>query len=118
MRKIDALLNEYGVSHQTKLNIAIHYICVPVIFLSLIGLLASIPVPEAITGMLPASLAPFEHFGTIVIILCLIYYLRLSLVLFFNMLVHSARALFAILQIHLLQKTRLRNNMVEIVPII
>lgn len=103
MRKIDALLNEYGVSHQTKLNIAIHYICVPVIFLSLIGLLASIPVPEAITGMLPASLAPFVHFGTIVIILGLIYYLRLSLVLFFSMLVFSALVLFVIHQIDLLQ---------------
>ncbi len=68
MRKIDTLLAEYAVSHQTKLNIAIHYICVPLIFFSLIGLLASIPIPNVITNTLPVFLMPYAHLGTIVLI--------------------------------------------------
>lgn len=103
MRKIDALLSEYAVSHQTKLNIAIHYVCVPLIFFSLIGLLASIPVPDAIRAVFPDVLAPYIHFGTLVIVLGLIYYLRLSLVLFIGMLVFSAIVLLTIDQISLLQ---------------
>ena len=103
MRKIDALLDEYAVSHQTKLNIAIHYVCVPLIFFSLIGLLASIPMPESIGGIFPVALAPYAHFGTLVILLGLIYYLRLSIVLFLSMLVFSAIVLFSIHQIAVLQ---------------
>tara|TARA_R110000868_G_scaffold4211_2_gene26424 strand:- start:30927 stop:31412 length:486 start_codon:yes stop_codon:yes gene_type:complete len=89
MRKIDSLLSEYGESHQTKLNRKIHYICVPLIFFSLIGLLASIPVPESISSLFPKALVPYMHLGTLVIILGLLYYLRLSKVLFIGMLLFS-----------------------------
>ena len=73
------------------------------IFFSLIGLLASIPVPEAIRAVFPHVLVPYIHFGTLVIVLGLIYYLRLSLVLFIGMLVFSAIVLLTIDQISLLQ---------------
>lgn len=96
MRTIDSLLSEYAESHQKKLNIAIHYICVPLIFFSLIGLLAAIPMPNSITNALPVSVLPYAHFGTVVIILGLIYYLRLSTVLFIGMLIFSAIVLFLI----------------------
>lgn len=96
MRKIDSLLAEYAVSHQTKLNIAIHYICVPLIFFSLIGLLASIPIPNVITNALPAFLVPYAHFGTLVIIFGLFYYLKLSKALFFGMLLFSTVVLLTI----------------------
>lgn len=43
MRRIDELLSEYGESHQNHTNKAIHWICVPLIFFSIVGLLASIP---------------------------------------------------------------------------
>ncbi|APY01041.1 Mpo1 family 2-hydroxy fatty acid dioxygenase [Lacinutrix venerupis] len=96
MRTIDSLLSEYAESHQKKLNIAIHYICVPLIFFSLIGLLAAIPMPNSITSALPVSVLPYAHFGTVVIVLGLIYYLRLSTVLFIGMLIFSAIVLFLI----------------------
>nr|WP_255405208.1 Mpo1-like protein [Tenacibaculum sp. MAR_2010_89] len=32
MRKIESLLEEYAVSHQTTFNKKIHYVCVPLIF--------------------------------------------------------------------------------------
>lgn len=96
MRKIDTLLAEYAVSHQTKLNIAIHYICVPLIFFSLIGLLASIPIPNVITNALPTFLVPYAHFGTLVIIFGLFYYLKLSKALFLGMLLFSTVVLLTI----------------------
>jgi len=99
MRVIDSLLIEYGESHQTKLNIAIHYICVPLIFFSLMGLLASIPMPEALTKALPNAVVPYTHLGTVVIFFGLLYYLRLSFVLFIGMLLFSALVLFGIQQI-------------------
>ena len=37
MKKIDALLNEYGESHQNKTNKLIHWLCVPLIFFSIVG---------------------------------------------------------------------------------
>ena len=53
MRKIDQLLTEYGESHQNATNKAIHWICVPLIFFSVIGLIASIP-----SGMVQSVLGP------------------------------------------------------------
>ncbi len=45
MRRIDALLREYGVSHQNKTNIIIHAIAVPSIFFVTLALVWSIPTP-------------------------------------------------------------------------
>lgn len=43
MRTLDQWFAEYAVSHQNPTNKAIHYICVPAIFFSIVGLLMSIP---------------------------------------------------------------------------
>ncbi len=96
MRKIDLLLNEYGESHQTKLNKIIHYFCVPTIVLSVIGLLAAIPTPNFITNLFPSGLYSYAHFGTIILLLTLVYYLRLSFILFLVMLAYSFAILFII----------------------
>ena len=45
MRSIHDWLNEYGESHQNPINKMIHWICVPLIMLSLMGLLWTIPTP-------------------------------------------------------------------------
>jgi uncharacterized membrane protein YGL010W len=42
-RKIDQLLSEYGESHQNATNKLIHWICVPAIMFSLLGILYTIP---------------------------------------------------------------------------
>lgn len=99
-RKIDFLLDEYGESHQTSFNQKIHFICVPAIFLSLIGLLATI----SITDLFDISdqqgfssfFLNFAHIGSLVILFGLIYYLRLSFALFIGMLVFSLIVLFVI----------------------
>lgn len=43
---LEQWFSEYGVSHQNKVNIKIHKVCVPLITWSLIGMLWTIPVPE------------------------------------------------------------------------
>ena len=42
-KSIHEWLSEYGESHQNPTNKKIHWICVPLIMLSLMGLLSSIP---------------------------------------------------------------------------
>ena len=42
MKPIQNWLDEYAESHQNPANIKIHWICVPLIMLSIIGLLANI----------------------------------------------------------------------------
>ncbi|HMZ49312.1 MAG TPA: DUF962 domain-containing protein, partial [Flavobacteriales bacterium] len=44
-RSIQQWLDEYGESHQNGTNELIHWICVPVIFFTVIGFFASIPSP-------------------------------------------------------------------------
>lgn len=43
MKTAQEYFDEYAESHQNKTNQRIHYICVPLIFFSVIGLLMSIP---------------------------------------------------------------------------
>ncbi len=88
MRTAQQWFDEYGESHQDPLNKLIHYICVPAIFFSIIGLLASIPT-GSIFSFLPASIAPYGHFGTVLILVGLIFYLRMSIPIFIGMLLIS-----------------------------
>lgn len=85
MKTLDQWFEEYAVSHQNETNQLIHYICVPAIFFSLIGLLMSIP-----TGFLKNLLGlenPFiENWGTVFLVFALIFYLRLSLSMFIKIL--------------------------------
>jgi len=77
MRRIDELLAEYGESHQNATNKAIHWICVPLIFFSVVGLIASIP-----SGPIQALLGegnPYANWATVVLVLVTVYYVTLSI---------------------------------------
>jgi uncharacterized membrane protein YGL010W len=79
MRRIDQLLAEYGESHQNATNKAIHWICVPLIFFSVIGLVWSIP-----NGLVQSWLGqgnPYANWATLVLIIVLVYYVTLSFTL-------------------------------------
>ena len=73
MAALTSLLAEYGESHQNPTNKLVHWVCVPLIMFSLLGLLWSLPVPAPIR-----SLSPWLNWGTLVMALALLYYLRLS----------------------------------------
>ena len=99
MRKIDTLLNEYGESHQNKTNKLIHWICVPAIFFSIVGLVWSIPLgplKSIVLGFLHASIEGFQYVNWATITLCfiLIYYIYLSIKLTFGMAVFSIGCLY------------------------
>lgn len=82
-RKIDALLTEYGESHQNKTNKAIHWICIPLIFFSIFGLIRCIPTPAFFDPI------PYLNWASIILVLALAYYLILSFPLFLGFLVWS-----------------------------
>ena len=71
-RKVDTLLEEYGSSHQNKLNKTIHWICVPIIFFTIFGLVRSIPTPYIFNKI------PYLSWASIVLVFALIYYFTLS----------------------------------------
>lgn len=79
-------LDEYGESHRHPVNKRIHWVCVPAIVFSLVGLLASLPTPlQAFNG--------YAHWGSLALVLACLYYLVLSRSLFVGMLIVSALAL-------------------------
>jgi len=73
MRSVADWFGEYGASHANPTNKLLHWVCVPVIVLSIMGLLWSIPVPEAF-----AAVSPWLNWATLAALLALIYYLALS----------------------------------------
>jgi len=85
-KTIDQWLNEYGQSHQNRINKMIHWLCVPLIMLSLIGLLSSIPY----SYVLEVNNNSFSINTAILFLFFVsIYYFKLSKTLFFGMLLIS-----------------------------
>ena len=66
-------LDEYGESHRNPINKTVHWICVPLILISLIGLLWSIPVPHVF-----AETSPLLNWGVLLLIAALLYYYVLA----------------------------------------
>ncbi len=77
MRTLDQWFSEYAVSHQNETNQLIHYICVPAIFFSIVGLLMSIP-PGPLTAIFPMYIPFLENWAVVALILVLLFYMRLS----------------------------------------
>ncbi len=74
MKKIDQLFVEYGASHRNHTNKSIHWVCVPLIFWSIMGFISLIPTPHfclAYYGCI--SIATISA-----IVLVSIFYFRLS----------------------------------------
>lgn len=93
MRKIDRLLSEYGESHQNPTNKLIHWVCVPLIFLSIVGLIWDIP-----SGGLEYVLGsgPFNNWATIVLFITILYYLTISFSLAMGLAVFAVACLWII----------------------
>lgn len=88
MRTLEQWFEEYGETHQTKFNKQVHFICVPSIFFSTIGLLSCVPL-SFMQPFLPDLLAPLAHLGSVLIVGGLIFYLRLSLPIALGMFILS-----------------------------
>jgi len=85
MKTAQEYFDEYAVSHQNETNQAIHYICVPLIFFSVIGLLMSIPTTllENTFGLQNPIL---ENWAVIIGVIISFFYLRLGFWYFTEML--------------------------------
>lgn len=83
MKTITDWLNEYGESHQNPTNKRVHWICVPTIFFSVVGLLYSIKLGVPITPTLTLNMA------MVALALAVLYYFRLSPALSAGMLLFS-----------------------------
>ena len=79
----------FAVSHQNILNKKIHFVCVPVIYYSIIGLLMAIP-NQILKETLRINLPIVENWAAIVAFMVLLFYLQLSLKIFIRMLLFTA----------------------------
>lgn len=82
MKSIHQWLSEYGESHQNHTNKTIHWICVPAIFFSIIGLLYGIKLPLVIAGIQ-------LNVAIIVLAVVTIYYITLSKTLWIGLLLFA-----------------------------
>ncbi|MFT7461226.1 MAG: YGL010W-like membrane protein [Planctomycetota bacterium] len=85
MKTIEQWLDEYNESHQNRINKILHWICVPLIMLSLLGLLWSVSIPVGIDN-LSFSL----NWAIVLMVFALIYYFLISPKLTLGMLLVSA----------------------------
>lgn len=86
MKTAQQWFDEYSISHQNETNKLIHYICVPVIFFSVMGLLMSIPT-KFLKEMIGLYNPLIENWAFVIgIFISLFFYLRLGFWYFIQML--------------------------------
>lgn len=79
MKNINNWLDEYGESHKNETNKTIHWICVPAIFFSIVGLFYCIKLPLQLTPVLRLNVA------MILVALVIVYYISLSKTIWIGM---------------------------------
>jgi|ERR1700761_1675069 len=94
MKSIQQWLDEYGVSHQNQANKTIHFVCVPMIFFTIVGLLYCIKLPEFLGIRITVA-----H---IVLIGVAVYYFTLSVPLAFGIILY---AFICIMLCHLIEQS-------------
>ena len=77
MRDLSTFLHDYGDSHRHPVNQWVHIFCVPAIFVSTLGLFWLIPVGQWLG--LEGAAAYWVNGGTLLAVLCMPFYLRLSM---------------------------------------
>jgi uncharacterized membrane protein YGL010W len=77
MRTLQSYFEEYAISHQNPTNKLIHYLCVPAIFFSIVGLIMAIP-SQFLSGI-TNGFAPFiENYAFLFLVFVVLFYFRLS----------------------------------------
>jgi uncharacterized membrane protein YGL010W len=76
MRSQQAFLDEYRRTHRNPTNVAIHAICVPVIFFASVGMLWTLPLGRWLG--LGGGLAPWVNGATVAALPLLVFYAGLS----------------------------------------
>jgi len=87
MRTIYQWLDEYGESHKNETNKTIHWICVPAIFFTIVGLFYCIKLPFQLTPSLHLNVA------MILVLAVTLYYFFLSRTIWIGMLLFGVLCL-------------------------
>ena len=88
MKTLKQWFDEYAVSHQNPKNKSIHYICVPAIFFSIVGLLMSIP-NLILANLFSLNLPIVENWAFVFLLFALVFYIRLSVGMAFKIALFS-----------------------------
>jgi uncharacterized membrane protein YGL010W len=84
MKTLEQWFIEYAISHQNPTNKAIHYVCVPAIFFSVIGMLMCVGI-----NILHLNIPILENLAFPILILVLGFYYRISISMALKMTVFS-----------------------------
>lgn len=74
MKTTDQWLAEYAHNHCDATNKVVHWICVPIIVVSVVGLMWSLPVPATFRDASPAL-----NWGTVFLLAAVVYYFIMSI---------------------------------------
>ena len=72
LRRIDELFSEYAESHRNPINLLVHWLCVPVIYWTVLALLVALPFPDVL------RILPGLDWGVIGAAIVVLYVLTLS----------------------------------------
>jgi uncharacterized membrane protein YGL010W len=92
MKSLQQWFDEYAESHQNSSNQVIHFVCVPVIFFSIIGMLMSIN-SDVIANILKLKSPILENWAAFVVFFLMFYYIILSFSTFIKMFLFSVTCL-------------------------
>ena len=93
MSAAQALLDEYGESHKNPTNKAIHWVCVPLIYWSTVGLFWSVP-SGPLADLLSGPVGAYANWASVGVFLSLIWFFRMSVSLGAGLTLWSALMLF------------------------
>lgn len=74
MRTLNQWFDEYAESHQNATNKQLHYVCVPAIYMSIIGILMSIKITY-----FNLNIPIIENLAFVILIFVVIFYFRISM---------------------------------------
>jgi len=101
IRTVDTLFDQYSASHQNPTNKIIHWICVPLIVFSIVGLVSAIPFPYlAFLGRYNL----YINWFSLLMAACIYYYLKLSPILSYLMLFFFGICYFFVIQLEQIEK--------------
>lgn len=83
MKTMQQWLDEYGESHRNRINKLIHYVCVPAIYMTVMGLFWAVPFVEL-------SLPIWLNWASILALPVMVFYFRLSSVVGIGMTLFTA----------------------------
>ncbi len=101
LRPVDVYFDKYAESHQNSTNKTIHWICVPLIVFSLLGLVWAIPFPQL---KFLGQYSAYFNWASFLIAFAIYYYYKLSPVLSYIMLLVVFAMSYGIIELDAVQK--------------